>query len=46
MLKFTPRVDLDGRVAFADLKGVGAKCLQLSGNQSCPSARGWANSEF
>ena len=31
-LQTTPRVDLGGRVAFADLEGVGAKCLPLSGN--------------
>ena len=43
---FTPRIDLGGRVAFADLEGVGAKCLQLSGDQSRPSDRGWANSKL
>ena len=46
MLEFTPRVDLGGWVAFADLEGVGAKCLQLSGNCSCPSDRGCANSKL
>ena len=46
MLEFTPRVELCGRVAFADLEGVGAKCLQLSGNQSRPSDRGWTNSKL
>ena len=46
MLEFTPRVDLGGGVAFADLEGVGAKCLQLSGNQSRPSDRGCTNSKL
>ena len=45
MLEFTPRVDLGGRVAFADLEGVGAKCLSLSGNESRPNDRGCANSK-
>jgi hypothetical protein len=30
-LEITSRVDLGGWVAFADLEGVGAKCLHLSG---------------
>ena len=46
MLEFTPCVDLGGRVAFADLEGVGAKRLQLIGNQSRPSDRGCANSKL
>ena len=38
--EFTPRVDLGGWVAFADLEGVGAKCLHLIGTPSGSSDRG------